>query len=128
MAGGLEEALLLVTGPLDGWASRPVNGTAIGQGQALPWGLCWRAEDDAGAASDPREIDADVEEAMSPQVDLLCALLVRHHSGTAPGAAATCAKPGDGKKVLACMDKVLEAAKLAVQARAQTLGECFGEE
>ena len=67
-----------------------------------------------------------VEEPMSPQVDLLCALLVRYHDHTATTAA--CAKPGDGKKAVACMDKVFQAAALAVRARAKALGEEFGEE
>lgn len=125
VAGGLEEALALVTGPFDGWASCPVNGTAISKGQAQPWGAGWVA--DAGGADTAGPGDVDADECMSPQVDLLCALLVRHHSHTAP-LAATCAKRGDGKKAVECMDKVLQAATLAVRSRAKALGECFGEE
>lgn len=138
VARGLEEALLLVMGPFDGWASCPVNGAARGgKGQAAqPWGASWRA--DAGSANAGRaegsgdeadgDDDADVEERMSPQVDLLCALLVQHHSDTAPATRGTAAfaKPGDGKKVVACMEKVLQAAELAVRARAKALGEGYG--
>ena len=116
--GGVEEALLLILGEFEGWAIKRSEDAWDGCEVKMP-----AAADEAHAAD---EEEADME----PQLDLLCALLMRQAKKTAANMpqAAACARKGDSAKAIAFMDKLLEPCVAEVQARAKKVGEAFGEE
>ena len=118
--GGVEEALLLILGEFEGWAIKRSEDAWDGCVVKTPG-----AADEVMHAADGEE-----EEDLEPQLDLLCALLMRQakKTGASMPQAAACARKGDSAKAIAFMDTLLEPCVAEVQARVKKVGEAFGEE